>query len=223
MVIHQQLLLSSSLIFFIVKDTVPHRPRIHDDHCSRIVSVLNLKSKLCPEPGMLWRSTATPVGCFFVAPRLLGRELPKKARRSELDSFGECCAPKGRRVGTISLRRERNIHIYIYIYIYYRYIYIQKYTLCAIYPVYSHFTHFLRTFWALFTYFAHFTQFRHFVHCSHTLRTLLCALYAYVPWLRRIVPWLRRSCSLTPTFLFSDSCSLTRSCVPWHRLRCWHG
>ena len=91
--------------------------------------------------------------------------------------------------------------------------------------LFTHFAHFtqftrtLRTFWALFTYFAHFTQFRHFVHCSHTLRTLLCALYAYVPWLRRIVPWLRRSCSLTPTFLFYDSCSLTRSCVPWHRLR----
>ena len=92
------------------------------------------------------------MGCFFVAPRLLGRELPKKARRSELDSFGECCAPKGRRVGTISLRRERNIHIYIYIYTYITDIYIYIYRNIH-FAQFTQFTRTLRIFYALFEHF----------------------------------------------------------------------
>ena len=150
--VYQRVLVSSILIFFHIDTVKPHRPHLkmmitapglfsNLSFCFKLqiaqLSSITTPKIIRPEPGMLTLHRHS-FGSFFVAPRLLGRELPKKAHRSELHSFGECCAPiVGRQVGTIPASREIYLRKNVYINVYYIYKYNNMYMYIYIYVTYS--------------------------------------------------------------------------------------
>ena len=77
------------------------------------------------------------------------------------------------------------------------------YALCALYPVYA-----LCALYALFTHFLmHFARFTHVAHLTLCTVRIFSLTSTYFSLTSTFFP-------LTSTFLFSDSRSLTRSCVP---------